>query len=82
MPLLMCTPPESPKLPQNSSGSPTLAGSPKRFGFFMSRRVPNLGTSSPSCQRMRGVSVPAPFKRSTVSPKMSEKDSFRAPDCV
>jgi hypothetical protein len=35
----------------------------------------------PSERAASGVSVPIPLILSTVSPQMSEYDSFRAPDC-
>ena len=63
----------------NRSSSPGRRRSP---GSSCCRMAPVAGRSSPICQRAASVSVPAPFVWSTVSPKMSEKDSFRAPDCM
>ena len=55
------------------------AGSPKAFGFIMLRIAP-IGRSSPMFHLTPPASLPRPSVKSIVSPKMSEKDSFIAPD--
>ena len=77
-PLLVWTRPASAALkPQNRLV--ILSGSLNAGGLAMFRMTPSE-LSSPICQRVAAVSVPAPLTRSTDSPNTSESDSFIAPD--
>jgi hypothetical protein len=57
-----------------------LSGLLKAGGLLMLRIAPPPGRSSPISHLTPAVSFPAPFVRSTNSPKTSEMDSLIAPD--
>jgi hypothetical protein len=84
-PLLMCTPPLSRSAEsahQNPVSMPLpswsiRSGWPNNIGSAMLRMAPPA-RSSPSVKAVSGVA----FVWSMVSPKMSEIDSFKAPDCM
>jgi hypothetical protein len=78
----------SPEVPVGVTGGPKYAGPAVQSpAIAAGRLIRSMGRGRswalqvPTVRGVSGVSVPAPLRRSTTSPHMSEYDSFNAPGC-